>query len=593
MNQGKEYKNKMKGGRLRFRSLRAKLLIYFLLVAAIPLIILSLVNYYFTKDSLIKTKEQNLRMIVDSAYVLAEELESEVVDGKLTRDEAQERFRVALVGEKQPDGTRKIPPDSPRIGKDDYFFAYNKEIRAVMHPKNFEGQIKDEPNVEGKYPNREMYNQKEGYYSFMWLNPGETTPRPKMAYLRYFEPWDWVIVMGSYYDNFYQEANDTRNLSIIITAIGIIAVIVASIFISSQFVRQISRMKQAVQKMGEGDFTEKIEASSQDEFGEMADRLNDSMRQMSHVITEVKDASLMMKDSSEHLSEGSEQLSKAAEEISASIEEVAAGAEKSAENLQELTHFMEQLSIDLGDTSENVQKVADKSNLTKEIGTKGKEKIKETVDQMQNINNAVHMIEEVTGKLTDRMKEIHQFVKVITEISSQTNLLALNAAIEAARAGEHGKGFAVVADEVRKLAEQSNRSAGEIQNLIDSIMNETEQSREAVLVGASSVKSGMEVVLSTGKSFDEIVTHVDRLAEDIQKVNEAITKINKNTQKAAESIYELSAFHEETNSNTQNVAASVEEQSAMTRDIYENMRQLSERAEKLAELTRSFKVVGE
>ncbi|CCQ96897.1 putative methyl-accepting chemotaxis protein [[Clostridium] ultunense Esp] len=584
---------KKKGGLFTFRSLKTKLLVFFLLVSVIPLLVLSFTNYYFSKESLIQTKKQALKMIVDSAYLLAEELESEVKEGKLTRDEAQERFRIALVGEKQPDGTRKIPANSPRIGEGDYFFAYNKEIRAVMHPKNFEGQIKDDPNVEGKRVNREMYNQKEGYYSFMWQNPGETTPRPKIAYLRYFEPWDWVIVMGSYYDNFYKEANDSRNFSILISVLGVIAVIIVSLFISSRFVKQINHMKTVVQKMGEGDFTEKIETRSKDEFGDMATSLNDSIRQMNHVITEVKDASSLMKSATNHLSEGSEQLSKAAEEISASIEEVASGAEKSAENLQELTHFMEELTIDLDDTSNYVQKVTDISSKTKEVSAEGKEKIKETVEQMNNIHDAVHLIEEVTGKLTERMKEIHQFVNVITEISSQTNLLALNAAIEAARAGEHGKGFAVVADEVRKLAEQSNRSAGEIQNLIDDIMNETEKSRDAVLQGSQSVNEGIQVVKSTGTSFDEILSHIDRLVDEMNGVNGAIMKINKKTQKAAESIYELSAFHQETNSNTQNVAASVEEQSAMTRDIFEHMRQLSERAEKLEALTRTFKLAAE
>lgn len=579
-----------KGGFFTFRSIRIKLLLYFIIVAAVPLLILSVTNYYFSKDSLVQAKKDALKLIVDSAYLLAEELESQVKEGKLTREEAQEQFRVVLDGEKQPDGTRKIPPNSPKLGEGDYFSAIDQDIRIVMHPSNIEGQIQDEPNVEGKRVLREMYNQKEGYYYYMWQNPGETSPHSKVAYLRYFEPWDWVILMGSNYDNFYKEANTTRNLSILISVLGIIAVIIVSLLISGHFVKQINRIKHFIQRMGEGDLAERIEAKGNDELREMAESLNHAMEQISHLITEVKDTSTLMKNSASHLSEGSEQLSKAAEEISASIEEVAAGAEKSAENLQELTNFMEQLSIDIDDTSTNVQKVVDISATTKGVSLAGKERIKETIGQMNNIHDAVHLIEKVTGKLLDRLKEIHRFVNVITEISSQTNLLALNAAIEAARAGENGKGFAVVADEVRKLAEQSNRSADEIKNLIDNIMNETEQSRKAIEIGSHSVNEGIQIAKSSGESFDEILGYIDRLVEEIGGANQMIMKINQEMQKAAESIYELSSFQQETNSNTQNVAASVEEQSAMTRDIYEHMHQLSERAEKLEALIRTFKL---
>lgn len=572
------------------RSIKTKLLASFLLVSLLPLIILGVISYIISKDSLVESKKAHLKQLVDSAYILADNLQMQVEQGVMNTEEAQEAFRVALVGKKQEDKSRVIPSESPRIGQDDYFFAYNKEIRAVMHPRVFEGEIKNDPNIEGIYVNQEMYDQKEGYYSFMWQNPGEDNARPKIAYLKYFEPWDWIIVMGSYYDSFYKESEKVRNITIYIVISGLIIVTIVALYISTRFTSNIQKMKHAVEAFGEGDFTQYVQIQSKDEIGSMGETLNGAVNQIRHIISEVKHSSDNMKSSALYLTEGIEHLNKAADEIAVSIEEVATGSEQQADNLQNMSSYMEELAASFDEASLNVNNVNQVVTKASDVSKQGQEKIEESVEQMNVISHSVNRIQEVMNRLNENIKEISNFVSVISEISTQTNLLSLNAAIEAARAGESGRGFAVVAEEVRKLAEQSNKSAYEINEIITNILSEAENSQHIVKESSEAVLKGIDVVKIMGHIFAEIHDYVSDVENEMNKVNLTIHEVNKGAQDVTNSVQEIGAFNEETNSHTQTVAASVEEQTAMTREIHSSMSSFVETANHLHDISKKFKV---
>jgi methyl-accepting chemotaxis protein len=372
--------------------------------------------------------------------------------------------------------------------------------------------------------------------------------------------------------------------------LGTAIIVLVSFLISRRFANQVEHVKQVVETMGIGNFTKQVKVRTRDEIGKMGTSLNTAIAQIANIISEVKTTSEFVSKSTVSLAEGAAQLKQTSKEIAGSVEEVASGAEKQSNNVQELSSYMEELSASFEETSTNVTKVSQIAAQTQEASKTGKVHIDQSVQQMGIIDQSVQEIEQVMNRLDERTKEIHKFTAVITEIASQTNLLALNAAIEAARAGEQGRGFAVVAGEVKKLAEQSSRSADEIRNILTNILEESDRSQTTVKLGSNAVKKGISVIEQTGQSFDEIYASVAQVAVELDKISLSIDEVNKGAQDVTKSVVELGTFNEEASTHTQNVAASVEEQTVMTNEIYVAVQAMAEKVQQLNELGKKFTI---
>jgi methyl-accepting chemotaxis protein len=209
---------------------------------------------------------------------------------------------------------------------------------------------------------------------------------------------------------------------------------------------------------------------------------------------------------------------------------------------------------------------------------------------MSSISNTVNDLAKVIKGLGDRSQEIGQIVEVITGIAQQTNLLALNAAIEAARAGEHGRGFAVVADEVRKLAEQSAESAQQITNLIGTIQADTSTAVNVMDSTIQEVSSGIGVVNTAGEAFNRIENLINTVAKQIQEVSAASQQMSVGAMQVVKAIDEISDVSEKTAAGTQNVSAAAQEQLASMEEISASSSSLSKMATELQTLVSRFKV---
>ena len=209
---------------------------------------------------------------------------------------------------------------------------------------------------------------------------------------------------------------------------------------------------------------------------------------------------------------------------------------------------------------------------------------------MAHIEDSVTNSAQVVTKLGERSKEIGQIVDTISGIAAQTNLLALNAAIEAARAGEQGRGFAVVADEVRKLAEQSQDAAKQISELISEIQGETDKAVRAMAEGTEEVKIGATVVNTAGATFEEIAQVVTDVAEQVREISAVMQELAGSSQQIVLSVREINKLCQDSSGEAQSVSAATEEQTASMEEIASASQSLSRLAQDLQTEISKFRI---
>ncbi|MFY0521629.1 methyl-accepting chemotaxis protein, partial [Lysinibacillus sp. UGB7] len=265
---------------------------------------------------------------------------------------------------------------------------------------------------------------------------------------------------------------------------------------------------------------------------------------------------------SEQLTASSEQTSTASEEITESIQQISTGQDKQLFGMEEANNSVSQISSSIIEITTNIKELNDLSIETSKVSLYGNEVITQTVEQMNQINEQSMVTTEAMRLLESKSQEIGEIINVITSIAAQTNLLALNAAIEAARAGEHGKGFAVVADEVRKLAEESGNAANDIAALIGEIQINTQNTVQTVNEGKIVVETGMNYVENAGKTFEAIAADVNLINDKLSSVSAEIQEISANTEVLVNEIHKTKDVTNQSTSYTQHVVAAAEEQHA-------------------------------
>ncbi|WP_409509750.1 methyl-accepting chemotaxis protein [Bacillus spizizenii] len=378
---------------------------------------------------------------------------------------------------------------------------------------------------------------------------------------------------------------------IIVTVVSIMVGIVLSLLLLKSIMVPLRSMNRQLEEIahGEADLTKKVFVKNKDEFGQLAQSFNSFTHSLTQIVKQISSSSEQVAASSEELSASAEESKSTSEHISGAMQMAADSnvkqssmTEKSAESITELLDSISSVASNTGNIADISSSMRDKAEI-------GSQSVNKMLDQMKFIDKSVDSAGSGLQALVASTAEISDISSLITNISEQTNLLALNAAIEAARAGEQGKGFAVVAEEVRKLADETNKSAHHIQSVVTTIQNESIETVNNIKVVQENVSSGIVLSQETTGNFNEILNLVEQVTSQIQEVAAATQQLTSGVEVIQHTVHTLAAGTKETSANTEAVAKSSQEQLHSMEEISYAAESLSKLAEELQTVIHRFK----
>lgn len=327
-----------------------------------------------------------------------------------------------------------------------------------------------------------------------------------------------------------------------------------------------------------------------DEIGDLIGSFNAMVIKLRNLIQQVAMATEQVSAASQQLTASTEETARSVTYTAQIASNVAEDTFKQEEGVEHTTQVTQEMFSTINNIVQSVTAVSSNSAQTASVAQEGGDAVAGAITQMAMINDVVTKSAQSIEQLNQSSTRIGEIISVIRQIADQTNLLALNAAIEAARAGEAGRGFAVVADEVRRLAEQSHRASEEIAVIIQDIQKETLNTITIMAQGTQEVHKGTTVISNTGEQFGNIVNLVEGLNSQIQSISRASGKLHTASGTMVDSMQNIKKMTYNTSTNIQTISSTSEEQSAAMEEIASASIDLTHLAEKLRETVSQFKL---
>ena len=503
-----------------------------LLSSIVMLLVLAGLMLQQIHGDLYKAKALKTRHVVESAMGVLKHFQG-LESGGLAREDAQKQAMEVIRG--------------LRYDQDDYFWINDMTPVMVMHPTNpkLEGQnLSGLKDPDGKFLFNEMValakQSGSGQVDYRWPKPGSAEPVPKISYVELFQPWGWILGSGIYVDDVQTEFREQA-----LRAVGILVVITLLLAaLVTLIARSIARpLDEAVSAManiasGEADLTRSLDNHGRDELTALGGHFNAFTGKLRGVIGESLQAAGSLNEASQSLGEIAGNAQQHSQQQSQQMELVATA--------------INEVSYAVQDVAKNAEHAASEVRLAEQQALQGQQNIDGSLRQIDQLSATIDQAVQVMQNLAQESTQIGSVLEVIRSIAEQTNLLALNAAIEAARAGEQGRGFAVVADEVRMLAQRTQQSTAEIQGMIERLQGNSEAAVKVINASSQASQQTVEQARQAGESLSQIAASLRNLtglnasiASATLQQSHVVDDINHNVTQAATLAHEnaLAADH--------------------------------------------------
>ncbi len=480
------------GHLLRNLRIRQKLWII-IVVAVIGMMLLGGQAINELYQNLLDDRQIKTRHVVETTYNIIRYFGDQAESGAMAKEQAQKLAIEVVKG--------------LRYEEKEYFWINDMHPTMVMHPYKSKLDGQDLSGFEDPNGKRlfvafvdEVKRNGAGFVDYLWSKPGHDKPVPKISYVKGYAPWGWIIGSGIYLDDV--NAIFWSHVGELIGTGMVILLIMASISYAlvKAITAPLSRLQAVITNVeSTGELNQRTKIAQQDEVGIIATAFDSMLAKLQGLVSDVKQATDLVAGSADKIGTITDRINQRVSKEQTQTDQVATAMNEMAATVQEV--------------SRNAAEAAQSAQAADQETNTGKQVVNATMGSIDNLAREVERAAEVIHKLEEDTESIGKVLDVIQGIAEQTNLLALNAAIEAARAGEQGRGFAVVADEVRTLAQRTQESTQEIQQMIETLQSGAKNAVQVMESGRTRANSSVDKAAKAGASLETITQAVARISD--------------------------------------------------------------------------------